>query len=340
MNDKTFVLSDESVNRYGFIVLNSAIDLERFRRNPVMCYNHDYKQGAIGRWKNLRFENGQLIGEPVFDEKNVFAKEIKRKVDEGFIKSASIGFNANEEDINSSGKYPVFSKIDLIEISICDIPGNKNAIALYDKNKKKVNDIDKYLKVKLNINFNNDNMNEFLTNLGKLLGLENPTEESILAAVEELVKQVPDTVEEKLSYALRMRLVNKDELKNLRKLGKANPMAFAGYISDLDKKCQSDLDTRIDDYFRVNYKKFSRSFPEERADLKAFARRDFDLFVRFMNAVPEQKTWNEMIEEGRKEKQDVDRSEWTLSDYRKKDPEALRKDPELYQRLIEESKEK
>lgn len=37
---KTFVLSDESVNSYGFRVLTDGIALDNFKKNPVMLWNH------------------------------------------------------------------------------------------------------------------------------------------------------------------------------------------------------------------------------------------------------------------------------------------------------------
>jgi len=33
-----FILSDESVNSYNFKVITDGIDLERFKKNPVMLY--------------------------------------------------------------------------------------------------------------------------------------------------------------------------------------------------------------------------------------------------------------------------------------------------------------
>ena len=38
---KEFLISDESTNSYGFAVLTSGINLERFKKNPVMYYNHN-----------------------------------------------------------------------------------------------------------------------------------------------------------------------------------------------------------------------------------------------------------------------------------------------------------
>ena len=60
---KTFILSDGSVNSYGFSVDMTNLHLERFRNNPVMLYNH---YDLIGKWENLRVEDGKLLAEASF----------------------------------------------------------------------------------------------------------------------------------------------------------------------------------------------------------------------------------------------------------------------------------
>ena len=41
MNKVTFVISDESVNSYGKVILTDGIDISQFERNPVMLYMHE-----------------------------------------------------------------------------------------------------------------------------------------------------------------------------------------------------------------------------------------------------------------------------------------------------------
>lgn len=55
-NINTFVLSDESVNSYGFIVQTAEIDTAQFERNPVMLYMNDRDNGVLGRRENIRRE--------------------------------------------------------------------------------------------------------------------------------------------------------------------------------------------------------------------------------------------------------------------------------------------
>jgi phage head maturation protease len=104
MANKTFILSDESINTQGFRVLTNGIRLDEFRKNPIMLWNHNSswrgtkdEQLPIGRWDNIRVEGGKLLADAVLDDGDDFAKEIARKVDKGIINMCSIGFAVIEQ---------------------------------------------------------------------------------------------------------------------------------------------------------------------------------------------------------------------------------------------------
>lgn len=139
----TFVLSDESINRNGFRTLTDGINLDNFKKNPIMLFMHkrtsrwnDDNTLPIGIWENIRVENGKLLADPKFDEGDEFAVKIKNKVEGGFLKMASIGFEPIE--LSDDPKFLVkgqtrstVTKCDLLEASIVDIGSNKNALKLY-----------------------------------------------------------------------------------------------------------------------------------------------------------------------------------------------------------------
>ena len=102
---KTFILyDDQRPNADGTRVLLSGLRLERFKKNPVMLYMH-YRaatQGTkpdgsevIGRWENIRIQEHQLLAEAVFDEQDPLASRIARKVEDQFLKGASIGIEVH-----------------------------------------------------------------------------------------------------------------------------------------------------------------------------------------------------------------------------------------------------
>lgn len=140
---KSFILSDESVNDRGFRVLTDGINLERFEKNPIMLWMHKRDEGLtftqvlpIGRWENIRKEDGKLMADPVFDENDKFAQLIKSKVDNGLIRGCSAGINPIEfsgapELLAEGQKRETITKCELYEASIVDLPSNKNTVSLF-----------------------------------------------------------------------------------------------------------------------------------------------------------------------------------------------------------------
>ena len=106
MNNRfTFVVSDESLNKYGSRVMTAGIDLEEFKSNPVMFWNHKrdedglFGQSArdrmpIGRWENIRQDGDRLIADAVIDLNDSTGKKVAEKIENGFLKAASIGIQA------------------------------------------------------------------------------------------------------------------------------------------------------------------------------------------------------------------------------------------------------
>lgn len=140
---KTFVLHDESVNSYGFRMLTAGAVLEEFKKNPVMLYNHDDREMPIGRWDNIRIEDNRILADAHFDELDPRGKEIARKVDAGYINACSIGAWVLESDSDASlyidgQDSPTVTRWVVREASICNIPSNHNALALYDARGKRV----------------------------------------------------------------------------------------------------------------------------------------------------------------------------------------------------------
>ncbi len=174
---KTFLLSDDSLNSYGYRVLTDGIDMSDFEKNPVLLFNHermswgvDKYDGPIGRWDNVAVKSGKLYGDPVFDEEDPKGKMISNKIEKNFIRAASIGFQIIE--LSEDKKYmlpgqtrPTVTKCKLVEVSVVDVPANKNALALYDDNGHKVDLTDELNAV--------EKLNAFLPPINKDLKIEN-----------------------------------------------------------------------------------------------------------------------------------------------------------------------
>ncbi len=192
---KTFVLHDETVNTYGFRMLTSGANLEEFRKNPVMLLNHDDWSLPIGRWENIRVSGTQILADPVFDMKDPRAADVARKVEEDFIRMASIGAWAPEEkselpELMLPGQQlPTVTRWTVREASITTIGANHNALAFYDRaSKGKINLDDKTSLVRLmdiNINQLTPTTMSLLTQVLKLN--DNAPETEIVSAVQGLI---------------------------------------------------------------------------------------------------------------------------------------------------------
>ena len=78
-----FILNDENVtNSYGFKIKTEGINLKRFKANPVMLDEHNPSNlSVIGKWTEIKAENGKLSAETEFDLDDENAKVIAGKVE-------------------------------------------------------------------------------------------------------------------------------------------------------------------------------------------------------------------------------------------------------------------
>lgn len=148
---KETVISNGSLNSYGFRVLTDGIDLTQYRRNPILLWMHTrpYRGTTdevlpLGRVEGLRVEGDNLIGTPVFDDTDEFARKVKAKWEAGILKMVSAGLKVIEESddpavLVQGQRYATVTKSKLIEVSIVDIGSNDDALALYNDNDDIIN---------------------------------------------------------------------------------------------------------------------------------------------------------------------------------------------------------
>lgn len=136
---KDVIISTGAVNCYGTRVVTEGIDLSQYTRNPVLLWMHrrafDGDAMPIGRVENLRVEDGKLIGTPVFDQNDDFAKQIESKWESGFLRMASAALEPIETSADEALVLPgqtreTVTRSKLIEVSIVDIGGNDEALQL------------------------------------------------------------------------------------------------------------------------------------------------------------------------------------------------------------------
>ena len=133
-NPLTFVMSDATVDRMGDVIEQSGWVLRNFKANPMALFNHDSDM-PIGRWKNVRVEGGQLIGELEFGPEGAcpITDKMRAFVAAGMMRAVSVGFRplTRPEPIEGSKVGGVrFKAAELMECSLVSIPANPNALAV------------------------------------------------------------------------------------------------------------------------------------------------------------------------------------------------------------------
>lgn len=127
----TFVLSDATVDRYGDVVEPRGWDLRNFNLNPIALFNHN-SDFPIGKWKNLRVENEQLVGdlEPARQGTSDRIDELLSLIEQGILRATSVGFRPIESEPRQGGKGMRYKRQELLETSVVSVPALPTAIAV------------------------------------------------------------------------------------------------------------------------------------------------------------------------------------------------------------------
>jgi hypothetical protein len=130
-----FCFSDNAVDRMGDTIDPDGWDISDFVLNPVALWAHDSSQPPIGRAANVGPEGPRLMGDIEFAPPEIyaFADTIFRLLVGKFLRAVSVGFlpveySYIENDPDRSWGID-FKRQQLLEISVCPIPANPNALA-------------------------------------------------------------------------------------------------------------------------------------------------------------------------------------------------------------------
>lgn len=125
-----FLLSDESVNDYGFRLLTAGANLELFKKNPVMLYGHD-RNIVLGSWDDIEVVGNAIYASTNFDMEDPTVEPIAGKVGRGFLRAASIGVDLTGAKMTKVDGIPTYSGWTLKEGSILSLGSNGNALQVF-----------------------------------------------------------------------------------------------------------------------------------------------------------------------------------------------------------------
>lgn len=317
----TFVLSDESVNSYGFVVLTEGIDTSAFERNPVMLYMHNRDGNVIGRWENIRKDGKRLLGDAVFDDSTELAATVKKQVEKGFLRSVSIGIEQiATEELNG---VQTVTKCRLIEVSIVDIPSNENAVKLFRRTGGYVYNL-KELET-------DPAPKDLKTALIALLGLEESADDKDIIEAVKAALDGKETPEEAVDEAIMRGYIDGTQRGTFVALARGNRSAFRDFINGQKKAQVPEITRLINEAVSKRKLLGCETAIFERLGTKIGAKALGELLF-ILRPMPKPM---ELIKGGAAYS---DRSQWTLDDYRKFAPQELERDPELYARLVRAEK--
>lgn len=133
-------ITNDRLNSYGTRVLTSGMDVEQYKRNPVLLYMHE-RGNVIGYVKDLKVDDGEVTGELMFDEASDLSVRCKKQWEFGSLKMVSAGLDILETSEDASllvqgQTSPTITKSKLFEVSLVDVGANDDAIVLQKDGRK------------------------------------------------------------------------------------------------------------------------------------------------------------------------------------------------------------
>lgn len=284
-------------------ILTAGIQLNDFVDNPVLLKDHE-PEDVLGKWEDIQLIGSELHMNPIFDEEDEDALKVKRKMEKGLIKGASVGLTILDYMKDENGVIVVTNSL-LNEVSVTALPANKATLKLKYNNKE--------------LKMSNTSKKEF-----ELFLSEDKIDE-ILELKNDNTLELSQKIE-----SLNMQLGEKDEVI----------LSLSQKVDGLIEKLKAVEEKERIDFIELSIKegKFNET---QRQSLINLSNLNFDMVKELIlntisHNVPEVNV-NEMI---KKEVNLSDRSEWTLGDYIKKDYEGLSNmklnNSELYNKLYKE----
>lgn len=143
--DKPFLITDDSVNSYGFRLLTAGYQRSEFERNPIGYFMHLRDGGVLCRWEDIEVKGDKVFGKPVINMSHPRAQQTIDEIENGFLNAASVGHLVLLEWTDEPAlmlpnqKGPTVTKWFNRECSLVDVPGNFNALKLYDSDDNEIN---------------------------------------------------------------------------------------------------------------------------------------------------------------------------------------------------------
>lgn len=125
-----FIGTTEAIDRDNEIVRLDAWDFTNFVKNPVALWGHKHNDLPIGKVVGIYKDDVKkaIYFDIQFSKSYDFAKTVESLVEEGILRATSVGFMVKEWEWEDKTETLIFTKTELFEISIVNVPANQEAV--------------------------------------------------------------------------------------------------------------------------------------------------------------------------------------------------------------------
>jgi hypothetical protein len=323
--NRQYVLSDSSVNEYGFRLLTSGYQMDAFQKNPIGYYMHRREDGILLKWEDVHVDNDQVVGTPIINLSNTRGAQTLDEVENGFLNAASVGhivvleYSTDQEQMLPGQTGPTITKWYNKECSLVDIPGNSNALTrLYDAQENELNLVDMTPVQPIIKTF----QNTIVSQLCSVLAVDEDTLQQIKADDQRLVCEVQGLAERAKALAAENTALLENKGSLLQEIAGLNATRIQQEVSlALDRALEDKkITVALRDRLALDY----ASNP--------------DGLKLLLTAMPAYRSISELL---RSKQADDTSAQWEWDDYEHNDPSGNRlrelraNDPGKYRELFE-----
>ena len=131
-----FIASDETPDSYGDIVKAEGWDLKRYKKNPIVLFNHSSSM-PVGYSPKCWIDGPKLMARIKLADEGTseFIDTLYKLMKQRIIRAMSVGFRATKDVEIMRGKENeflglLFNGQELLENSVVSVPANPNALSL------------------------------------------------------------------------------------------------------------------------------------------------------------------------------------------------------------------
>lgn len=132
------MVSCETVDRDGDVILAKGMDLTFFQKNPIVTFAHKYDELPVGKAQWIKRVPGGLKAKTIYSEATDISRACWQMTQEGILKGKSIGFlptlvrSPTKEEVSRNPSWKnaqaVIEGGMLLEYACCAIPVNQDAL--------------------------------------------------------------------------------------------------------------------------------------------------------------------------------------------------------------------